>query len=213
MRYDEVNLDEFPESEAALRMLSRITPIYDNSYVMKWLMEVIGRELDNMGYAAQSLIFQRFPETATWGLCYLEQKYDLDSGEGLSTEVRRSRVISARARKKSMTPARLESILAEATGKEVTVEEFCSEYRFTVTIGGAAATDYAAIEEIIKRVKPSHLSYIVIISLSANSNIYMGGYTRRLVSHIVDCEEPDVEYLADENGIVLTDENGVILTL
>lgn len=38
------DIDKFPESEAAKRMLSRISPIYDNSYVGKWLYEVMGRE-------------------------------------------------------------------------------------------------------------------------------------------------------------------------
>ena len=61
------DIERFPESESAKRMLSYVTPgWYDYSYVGKWLYEVMGREIDNAEFYVEDLINQLFPETATW---------------------------------------------------------------------------------------------------------------------------------------------------
>ena len=43
---------------------------YDNSYVGKWLYEVMGQEYDTAREIAEDILNQLFPETATWGLMY-----------------------------------------------------------------------------------------------------------------------------------------------
>ena len=37
------DIERFPESESTKQMMSRISPIYENSYVGKWLFEVGGK--------------------------------------------------------------------------------------------------------------------------------------------------------------------------
>ena len=44
-----IDLEHFPTNETALRMMERISPIYDRSYVGKWIFEIMGME---MGEAA-----------------------------------------------------------------------------------------------------------------------------------------------------------------
>ena len=59
-------------------MLSYVTPgFYDNSYVGKWLYQVMGLEYDDARKLAEELQYQMFPETATWGLMYHEIKWGL----------------------------------------------------------------------------------------------------------------------------------------
>ena len=44
-----MDLDNFPKSESAKRMLSYVTKgWYDRSYIGKWLYEVVGKELDGI---------------------------------------------------------------------------------------------------------------------------------------------------------------------
>ena len=64
-----MDLDNFPRSESAKKMLSYVTKgWYDRSYIGKWLYEVVGKELDEAGKLIEELPYQAFVETATWGL-------------------------------------------------------------------------------------------------------------------------------------------------
>ena len=40
-----IDLEHFPTNETALRMMERISPIYDRSYVGKWIFEIMGMEM------------------------------------------------------------------------------------------------------------------------------------------------------------------------
>ena len=42
-----IDLEHFPTSQSAQRMMSRISPIYGKSYVGKWLFQVMGLEWDD----------------------------------------------------------------------------------------------------------------------------------------------------------------------
>ena len=60
-------------------MMSYISEnFYEKSYVMKWCQQVMGLEWDEVEKVIQEeLPRQFFPETATWGLMYHEQKWQL----------------------------------------------------------------------------------------------------------------------------------------
>ena len=80
----------FPTSESARRQLSYVTEgFYDNSYVGKWLFQVMGLEYDDARKILEELPRQFFPETATWGMMYHEIKWGLPVREHLSYEERR----------------------------------------------------------------------------------------------------------------------------
>ena len=74
-----MNLEQFPTSETAKKMLGYITGngFYDNSYVGKWIFQVMGEEMDDARAIIDELPLQAFVETATWGLRYHEEKYGL----------------------------------------------------------------------------------------------------------------------------------------
>ena len=57
-----IDLDNFPTSPAAKRMMKTVSPIYDKAYVGKWIFQVMGLEMDsNVGY---SLLGAEVPHTA-----------------------------------------------------------------------------------------------------------------------------------------------------
>ena len=81
-----MNIENFPTSEAAKRMMGYITGngFYDRSYVGKWIFQVMGVEMDEARRIIEDeLPYQAFPETATWGLRYHEEKFGLPIRENL----------------------------------------------------------------------------------------------------------------------------------
>ena len=77
MMAKKIDLENFPTSQSAQNMLATVTPgFYDQSYVGKWLYQVMGLEFDEAErLIAEELPLQFFPETATWGLMYHELKW------------------------------------------------------------------------------------------------------------------------------------------
>lgn len=75
------DLEKFPENRVSQRMISRVSPIYERSYVAKWLYEVMGQEVDDAEIRFSELREQANPETATWALRYWEQRYGIEVDE------------------------------------------------------------------------------------------------------------------------------------
>lgn len=161
MSKDSFDIEHFPTNPTALRMMSRISPIYDRSYVGKWIFEVMGADMGDVRLRFEELRAQAFPETATWGLMYWEQRYGLPVGSGLSDiEARRRRVLGRRKARAPMNPKRVEHILSELTGREVVVTENVADYTFGIEIRpGDNAIDIGEAMRRLKQIKPSHQAY------------------------------------------------------
>lgn len=121
---EKFDLENFPTSESAKRMLSYVTDgFYDKSYVGKWLYQVMGLEYDAALKIAEELPYQFFPETATWGLMYHEIKWGLPVRNNLSYEERRKLIYQKRDNRAPMTPYRMEKTLKDITGFEVRIAD------------------------------------------------------------------------------------------
>ena len=90
------DLERFPENRVSKRMISRVSPIYERSYVAKWLYEVMGREVDDAEIRFSELREQANPETATWALRYWEHRYGIETNENRSLAARRADIIARR---------------------------------------------------------------------------------------------------------------------
>ena len=173
MSKDSFDIEHFPTNPTALRMMSRISPIYDRSYVGKWIFEVMGADMGDVRLRFEELRAQAFPETATWGLMYWEQRYGLPVGSGLADiEARRRRVLGRRRSRTPMNPKRVEHILSELTGREVVVTENVADYTFRVEIKpGDNFIDIAEAMRRIKQIKPSHQAYRLQVALQTTQVI------------------------------------------
>ena len=175
MYLKQIDLDTFPTDETAKRMMERISPIYDQAYVMKWLQQVIGIEYGEMKRYIKSLPLQRFPEVATWGIKYLEQKYDIESDEAKPLERRRALVMAARPYRGPINPKRIETLVENVSGIKASVTEYPHDYLFRVDIDDTGKTaDYEAITRTLDRTKPSHLDYTVNITGHLSGTAYVG---------------------------------------
>lgn len=161
-----IDLENFPTSPAAKRMMKTVSPIYDKAYVAKWIFQVMGLEMDEAWKFYDELRLQAFPETATWGIIYWEQRYHIAPDESLTIEERRQRVIVKRGKRSPMNPARIEQFAEDITGREAVVTEQNGLYTFTIAIlPGTTEVDYSKLISTIKSAKPSHLSFSVIFQV------------------------------------------------
>lgn len=153
-----IDLEHFPTSEAAQRMLSRVSPIYSRSYVGKWLYQVMGLEMEDARQRFEELRRQAFPETATWGLTYWEQRYGITPNPMDDVETRRQAVLYRQSARAPMNPARIEEIIRGMTGMSVTVTENVDDYTFGVRIEntGNKEVDIPAVTGRLQKIKPSH---------------------------------------------------------
>ena len=175
---EKFNLENFPTSESAKRMLSYVTQgFYDRSYVGKWIYEVMGLEYDQARKIAEELQKQCFPETATWGLMYHEIKWGLPVRENLSYEERRRLIYQKRDYRVPITPYRMEKYLEDITGLAVRVADVNDpgEYGykethpniFRVYVTGEGTPDWRTVRKGLMYLKQSHTSYCLTDRMAA----------------------------------------------
>lgn len=166
------DLENFPTSTTALQMMLRISPIYEYSYVGKWIFQIMGMEMDEARAYFEELRLQAFPETATWGLVYWEERYGIPTDETLGIEKRRHGVLIRRGKKSPMNPARIEKIIGDMCGREVRVTENIAPYTFSVSIlEGETTVDYGDILAQLRKIKPAHLSFNVLFESSVGVKV------------------------------------------
>lgn len=176
-----MNLENFPTSESAKRMLESVDSggFYDKSYVGKWIFQVMGLEMDEARQFIEELPYQAFPETATWGLRYHEQKYGLPVREGMPYEERRRNIYSKRDERSPMNPYRMEVILENITGRKAHVDDESGPVNtFTVKLeSGDNVVDVAAAIKKLKEIKQSHVAFT--LSFTSLARIEICGRTQK----------------------------------
>lgn len=188
---EKFNLEQFPTSESAMRMLSYVSQgFYDNSYVGKWLYQVMGLEYDKARELVGELPYQMFPETATWGLMYHELKWQLPVKNNLSDDERRNLIYQKRDTKAPMTPYRMELYLKNTTAYNVCVSDVndAGPYNFKaphpnifrVYVFDQETLNSKLIHEALKKVKQSHTSYVVNQRIDVIAAIH--SFTDKLVN-------------------------------
>lgn len=166
-----MDLETFPQNETAKRMLSYVTQgFYDESYVGKWLYQVMGTEMEEAAAIFDELPYQVVPETASWGLGYLEEKYGLPNRKDLSDDERRKRIIQKRDTRAPMTPYAMERLLKTVTDFQIRVSDINDRFNeisrpaghpniFQVILTGEGSADIGKIRPLLDRIKQSHVLY------------------------------------------------------
>lgn len=172
MEKEKFDLENFPTSNSARKMISYVSDgFYDESYVGKWIYQVMGLEYDKALEIVVDLPAQFFPETATWGLMYHEIKWGLPVRENLSYEERRRLIYQKRDYRAPMIPYRMEKSLEDVTGFEVHIADIhdLGEYGFSpkhpnmfkVYFIGEGTLNSKKVFEILDCLKQSHTTYKV----------------------------------------------------
>lgn len=166
-----VNLENFPTSPSAKRMLNTVTKgWYDKSYVGKWIYQVIGSEIDGVQSIAEGLKNQIFAETATWGIIYHEMKYGIPHDQTKELDDRRRAVINKRdhANRMPFTPYFVENLVKTIFLMDSKLVENKTPFVFTLEIllkATDAVNSPDKIEDYINRIKPSHIAMNLLCSI------------------------------------------------
>lgn len=206
-----IDLEKFPLSEAAIRMLGYVTAHwYDKSYVGKWTFEVMGREIDKVKAIIDSLPEEMQYQTATWALKYHEIKYGLPVLEDVPYEQRRALIKQKKLENQApMTPWRMEQILKAYIGENTCEIHDCNDEGwedyfshpniFIVQVDGNASVDITALKQRIDSVKQSHTVYE--LEFTSDVGILMTvGYTPWEMAFRISGTYPDVS-----TGLSLSD--------
>lgn len=173
-----IDLEHFPTNETAIRMMERISPIYDRSYVGKWIFEVMGMEMGEARAYFEELRQQPFPERTTWAIEYWERRYAIIPKPTDDLETRRRNIIMKRGARLPMNPARMEQIVDGLTGGTSTVTENVDDYTFQITIDGVAlGINMPNVIKKVKKKKPSHqyCKLLVVIHALKPATIHVSG--------------------------------------
>ncbi|MGX8126276.1 YmfQ family protein [Clostridioides difficile] len=147
-------------SKKGREMLLTLSPIYEQSLIMNSIYEAIGNEFDNLELLNKEIELQLFPQTATWGLSFWENRVGLSTNLDEDIEARRRKVIAKLQSKYIMTPKRMSMILQSYTGANIKINENIFPYTFSVELTSTQGFP-RDLEDLYKRVnviKPSHLS-------------------------------------------------------
>ena len=179
-----------PEAQTILEYLS---PIYGESYVGLWLLQVIGMQLDKASNWTAEMAMQVTPQTATWALDFWEKEYGIIPVDDWTIEQRRQNVIAHMKLVAPMNPTRLEEIASLAAGVPVQIIENTGKNHFTVFLRDYLKS-FDRLYEVIDEAKPAHLIYSLQVALQipTESNVYAGvGVSMFQRFNIkVDCEPP-----------------------
>ena len=170
-----VDIDKFPTSRMGKRMLSRVSPIYTNAYVMKWLYQVMGGELDTIWQRLAELPKQVFTKTVTWGINYQEDKFSIQHDYTMSLEERRAQLWRRKPQKLPISPGIIEHWAKEAYGLDLDVDETMGAGIFTVTVAGSYQQEMrrSMFWDLYGR-KPSHLRMNANVSNQATGILFIG---------------------------------------
>ena len=160
-----MNLENFPTDKTALRMLDMVSPIYDRSYVAKWVYQILGAELGKASDIALALLNEAYPETATYTLPWWAELYNVPISEGSSNDDIRKKILLKRNNRRPINPARIEQRISEITGREVIVNENTAPNVYEVVImAGETMVDYDSVVSVIKEMKQSNKHVNIIFS-------------------------------------------------
>ena len=154
----EYELAQLPKSETGQRMLSRVSPIYENSYFMKQFYDAIGTEWEPIRNYFTTLHEQRFIQTVSWGIEYLEHKYSLDPRPDLDLEERRRRLGIRAFTKYPLNPAVLERFARDSFGLNVYLDEKQAGY-INLIANHLEPDKFRAYMEFLYNEKPAHLAF------------------------------------------------------
>lgn len=171
--------EQIIKSHAAARMLRMVSPIYDESYVMCWIFEAIGREIDLFNAYTSELKNQTASNNTTWTIENWEKEFGIMPVPSASLEERQSYIIFKQSSRQPMNPARIERIVKRITGLDARVVEQTGTYVFDVYISAYDDDLVRRVRAEINRIKPAHLDFNLINLAEHETMMYAAAYILR----------------------------------
>ena len=152
-------------SRTGERMLSRVSPVYDNSTFMKSFFHAIGTEWEKIRRYFLTLREQKFIQTVDWGIEYLEHKYSIVPDRTLTLEERRARLGVKAFNKRPLNPAVLEKYARDYFGLDVYLDESDAGYIWVIATE-LNQVGYEGFMKFLTQEKPAHLALAFLLYFS-----------------------------------------------
>lgn len=153
----EYELSQLPKSKTGKRMISRVSPIYGESFFMKSFYDALGNSFDKIRYYFEHLREQSFNETVDWGIEYREHKYSLEPRPDLTLEERRARLKIKATQHYPLNPARLENDIYELYKIKSYLDERSAGY-INAILNNLTPEGWKGMLDYLLREKPAHLA-------------------------------------------------------
>lgn len=165
--------DEIVTSESGRRMMGYVLPIYDFDRFMLTLYQLAGIQVDDLQKWTRELREQAFPQTATWGLRFFEERLGLPVNESMPVEERRRRILTKMTTEWPITKRRMEIIASEAAGLPAEIVQNIAPYTFLVLFqdDDSPSLNLVSVQDAIEEAKPAHLAYEMGLKTKATAGI------------------------------------------
>ena len=179
------------QSERGKEMLGFTDWYYQDSNIMKSILDTQGLEVDAIRFAVKDILKQCYVDTATWGLSLWEKELDITD---ISTNVneRRQKIKILLSKPVSVTPYFLEKMINEYindnSGKII---EHNDNYSFDVVFNKDSCFNLKKLTEVLELYKPAHLGYKEIEQQNIKGSISFGG--KVALAEVISIE-PDTGY-------------------
>lgn len=181
MKYTSEIIQKVVTSEACLKALERISPIYANAENFLSILNAIFTEVDVLVGYGSLLEKESMPQTADELLYLWEIEYGINRDISLNADERRARVLAKIRAKSSMTPYKLQEIIRSETGVVAYVTENTGKNKFDVRLVANNQSELRhgiQIQSIIDRHKPAHTLCEVRFEIITRDTIHAGGIVR-----------------------------------
>lgn len=181
MKYTSEIIQKVVTSEACLKALERISPIYANAENFLSILNAIFAEIDVLVDNGALLAKETMPQTSEALLNLWEIEYGINKDVTLSTDERRKRVLAKIRSRAAMNPYKLQEIIRSETGVAAFVTENTGKNQFTVRLVANNQSELRheiQIQNIIDKHKPAHLICELSFEMAVKDALYSGGVVR-----------------------------------
>lgn len=171
-------------SERGKEMLTFTDWYYQDSKIMKSILDTQGIEIDHIRFAIKNILKQCYVDTATWGLSLWEKELDIKSIN--EDYVERRQIIKSHLLKPvSITPKFLTDLVnLYLKNKTAKVIEHNDKYYFEIYFDtGYENINWQNINNAVILYKPAHLGCIYAVNVPAKSKRYIGSKIGNLRSY------------------------------
>lgn len=144
--------------------------------VFSQIYEAQDKQIDKLDENIQDLLNQFFIETATWGLQYWEEEFNIIPNINDTYEIRRNRIL-AKKRGQGTTTKEVIKNICNSYVDNTDVIEHSVEYWFELILESYKGFPYLLndLYDIIDEIKPAHLGTGYKLVAITNNDLYIAG--------------------------------------
>lgn len=167
-------------------MFSYLSWYYDNSRILKSVLDSQGIEIDAARTALEETLKQFYVDTADWGLVHWEKELAINPPANATLELRRALINAKLLAPEIMTPERIEAIVnCFVPDKDAKVIARCKTYTFDIYLPSFVPFDSAQeMYKAIYEAKPAHLGVKYQFQSKMSKNLYIANPIHTTV-HII----------------------------